>query len=306
MMPGRPLVLEPVAPQDRATLIRVMAPGGDLCGRVIQPCGLAPVSCFLTLIDHYQKDLEIWGASIMRRWAVPLAVLGLSHAAGAAELDYLRGSEGYEPGYQVVQTPAQEWNAAENGSAAVTPAPSARSCWVNDITRANQQVSVDFIDTQVWYGPEIINPSPPGFSPAGVPLDGEKGWLPGLRATGSYMEEMGPICNTYVSASFSWANGHTNYWASGGPTLSNVDGATVENTDFRLGQGFSIGPNWMITPYLGGGSRWWDRLLTGPFGYNEVYKHEYAGVGLLVQYSPAPGWVLSANGLVEVRLMRAK
>jgi hypothetical protein len=232
----------------------------------------------------------------MRRWAVPLVVLGLSHAAGAADLDYLRGSTGYAPGYQVIQTPAQELNAAGVGS--VAPLSPVRSCWINDITRANQQVSVDFIDTQVWYGPEIINPAPQGFGPAGVPLDGEKGWVPGLRATGAYMEEIGPICNLYVSGSFSWINGHTNYWASAGPALSNVDGATVENSDVRLGIGFNVGPNGMITPYLGGGSRWWDRLLSGPFGYNEVYKHDYAGVGLLVQYSPAPRWVLSANGLV--------
>jgi len=232
----------------------------------------------------------------MRRWAVPLAVLGFSHAAGAAELEYLRGPAGYEPGYQVIQTPAQEWNAAGGGSAVA--APPVPSCLVNDIARANQQASLDFIETQVWYGPEIISPAPQGFGPAGVPLDGEKGWVPGVRVTGAYMEEFGPICNLYVSGAFSWLNGHTNYWASIGPTLSNVDGARVENSDFRLGKGFNVGPNGMITPYFGGGTRWWDRLLTGPLGYNEVYRHDYAGLGLLVQYSPAPGWVLSANGLV--------
>jgi hypothetical protein len=191
--------------------------------------------------------------------------------------------------------------AANSADMAVkAPAPVAPGCVVNDIVRANQQVSLDFIDTQVSYGPEVINPAPPGFGPAGAPLDSEKGWLPGLRVTGSYMGGIWiiPVCNLYVSGSFSWVKGHTDYSASEGPVLTNVDGARVYDSDFRLGKGFDVGPNWMITPYLGAGTRSWDRLLIGPFGYDEDYKHTYAGAGLLLQYTPAPGWVLSANGLV--------
>jgi hypothetical protein len=189
-------------------------------------------------------------------------------------------------------------NAADIAVKAPPPVPP--GCVVNDIVRANQQVSLDFIETHISYGPEIINPAPPGFGPAGVPLDSEKGWVPGLRVTGSYMGAIPyiPVCNLYLSGSFSWVNGHTDYSASLGPTLTNVDGAKVYNWDFRLGKGFDVGPSWMITPYFGAGTRWWDRLLAGPFGYDEVYQHAYAGAGLLLQYSPAPRWVLSANGLV--------
>ncbi len=59
----------------------------------------------------------------MRRWVLPLAAIGLSHAAGASELDvgYLRGSGG-PPNYQVIQTPAQEWNAATYRSVIGSPA----------------------------------------------------------------------------------------------------------------------------------------------------------------------------------------
>jgi hypothetical protein len=191
--------------------------------------------------------------------------------------------------------------AANSADIAVkAPPPVPPGCVVNDIVRADQQVSVDFIDTQVSYGPQIINPAPPGFGPAGVPLDSEKGWVPGLQVTGSYMGAIWiiPICNLYVSGSFSWVNGHTGYSASQGPVLTNVDGATIYGTDFRLGKGFDVGPSWMITPYFGAGTRSWDRFLAGPFGYDEVYRHAYAGAGLLLQYSPAPGWVLSGNGLV--------
>lgn len=178
------------------------------------------------------------------------------------------------------------------------PPPVALGCVPNDIVRANNQISVDFIETQVNYGPEIVSPNAAGIGPVGVPLDGEKGTLPGVRVTGSAMGQIGSICNVYLSGSFSYTNGHTNYWASAGPTLTNVDGARVDDFDFRLGKGFNVGPQGMITPFIGAGSRWWDRLLTGPFGYNEVYQHDYAGGGLLLQYALVPGLVLSADGLI--------
>ena len=50
----------------------------------------------------------------------------------------------------------------------------------------------------------------------------------------------------------------------------------------------------MVTPYLGVGTHDWKR---NP-GYAEDYSNDYVGGGLLVQYSPPPRLVLSANGLV--------
>lgn len=189
-------------------------------------------------------------------------------------------------------------NAADLGVKA--PPFVAPGCAVNDIVRANQQVGVAFIDKQVSYGPEILNPGTASADPTGVPLDSEKGWLPGVRATGSYMGAIPyiPVCNLYLSASYSWVKGHTDYSATVGPVLSNTDGAKVQDWDFRAGKGFDLGSSAMITPYFGAGTRWWDRLLTGASGFDEVYQHAYAGGGLLLQYSPFPRWVLSANGLV--------
>ena len=65
----------------------------------------------------------------MRRWVLPLAAIGFSHAAGASELDvgYLRGSAG-PPTYQVIQTPAQEWNAATYRSVIGQPSGACRYC----------------------------------------------------------------------------------------------------------------------------------------------------------------------------------
>jgi len=238
----------------------------------------------------------------MRRWVFPLAALGLSHAAGAAELDlgYLRGSGG-PPTYQVIQAPAQEWNAAPYRPVMASPAapvaPPVPSCWVNDITRANNQVSLDFTETSFWYGPEIDEPES-GITPVhpGLPLDAETAYLPGLQVTGSAMANIGAICNLYISGSFSWFQGNTSYFQFGGPSATNQ--ATVEDSDFRLGKGFNVGPNAMITPYFGAGTNSWNRYLTGPGGYREIYTHDYAGAGVLLQYSPGPGWVLSVDGLI--------
>ena len=233
----------------------------------------------------------------MRRWALPLAAIGFSHAAGASELDlgYLRGSGGPST-YEVIQTPAQEWNAAPYRPVMASPAapvaPPVSSCWVNDITRANNQVSLDFTETSFWYGPEIISSA----VPRGSGLDAETAYLPGLQVTGSAMANIGAICNLYISGSFSWFQGNTSYFQFGGP--STINQATVEDSDFRLGKGFNVGPNGMITPYFGAGTNLWNRYLTGPGGYREIYTHDYAGAGVLLQYSPGPGWVLSVDGLI--------
>ncbi len=188
-----------------------------------------------------------------------VALLGLSIGAGAAELPL------------------------------PVKAPPAPPVWVNDIVRSNNQVSVDFAATNFDY----LETDTTGAS-----LDSEKGWVPGLSVTGSLMRDVGSVHDLYLFGRFTWLNGHTDYWASGGPVTSNVDGATVEDWDFRLGKGFDVSPNAMVTPFIGGGTHSWTRLLTGPSGYNEVYSHDYAGGGLLVQYSPISRLVLSADGLV--------
>jgi len=165
----------------------------------------------------------------------------------------------------------------------------------NAILRANNQVTLDFIYTYDKYGPEYI-------SGVGAPLDLEQGGVPGLSVTGSVMRDIAGFQNVYLWGRFSYMNGNTQYvGASGGGafgSLVNKDGATIWNWDFRIGKGFSVAPNVMLTPYFGIGSNAWNRLLIGAGGYNELYSHDYAGAGLLAQWSPAARWVLSAYGLV--------
>lgn len=173
---------------------------------------------------------------------------------------------------------------------AVKAPPPPPGCAVNDIVKANNQLSVDFAATYIQYGPE--------YQTGGGPLDSETGWVPGGSVTGSVMRTFAGVCDVYLMGRLTVVDGSTHYWASSGPVLSNTDGAMVMDLDFRVGKGFALNPNLMLTPYLGLGSNLWVRRLTGPSGYNEDYSHDYAGGGLLVQYSPAPRWVLSVDGLI--------
>ena len=81
----------------------------------------------------------------------------------------------------------------------VTTAPYAYAaapiCRGGDIVRADNQVSVDFVESYVNYGPEFL-------TGVGTPLDTEKGWVPGFSATGSLMNNVGSICNVYLMGRF--------------------------------------------------------------------------------------------------------
>jgi opacity protein-like surface antigen len=164
----------------------------------------------------------------------------------------------------------------------------------NDILKANNQISVDFIVTNFnfkEYNDFTRTPFQPTDS-AGV-ADTEKGWVPGVSATGSVMTDVFGIHNVYFSARFSYLNGHTDYW---NPTITQNDPATVNKWDFRLGKGFDFSPNTMVTPYFGAGTSWWKRTIVAQA--QEDYFHAYAGGGLLLQWAPFSRLVLSANGLI--------
>lgn len=168
----------------------------------------------------------------------------------------------------------------------------AHAAWAgNGIVKSNNQVGIAF------YGNHIDYLETNGSTP----MDSEKGWQPGVAISGSVMKNWG-IENLYLYGQFSWVNGHSNYVGSyiGGTygDLKQTDGAEVSNEDFRIGKGFSVNDNFMLTPYVGAGARQWGRNLPGSSGYHEDYSNGYAGGGLMAQFSPASRWVLSVNGLI--------
>jgi hypothetical protein len=182
-------------------------------------------------------------------------------------------------------------------------APPVVGCANNAITAANNQISLDYATTSLDY--VEYNPSDPVFAnpaiPAGAALDSEKNWLPGVTGTGSAMFNVGSVCNVYVFGRASYFSGNTNYWEATGPL--GITHSSIWEDDFRVGKGFDLAPNWMLTPYLGGGYRDWVRnLCQGGAcfggGYHEDYSNGYVGAGLMVQFAATPQLVLTGSGLV--------
>jgi hypothetical protein len=168
----------------------------------------------------------------------------------------------------------------------VGPAP-------NYIIRSNNQLSIDFATTaRLDYAERDPNHI---FSV----LDSETGnWIPGVSVTGSWMGTFYGGVHPYAWGRVTWIEGTTDYTAAAGPVTKNTDGALIQDEDFRLGLGFEIARNIMLTPYAGIGWHKWGRDLSGPFGYHEDYSNGYAGGGLLLQVAPVRRLVLSVNGLV--------
>src|ERR1700744_2634120 len=188
-------------------------------------------------------------------------------------------------------------SAADLAARPYTKAAPAVAVWSNDIVNSNNQVGVFYQGTNMNY--TEYSPGFAPFGPAGTPIDGEKGWLNGVGGFGSLMVDVAGIQHLYLSAQGSYLQGNTSYWAGGGAVTSASDPQKMWNEDFRIGKGFDISRTMMLTPYFGAGAQQWERSLTpGPFGSLETYSHGYAGGGLLAQFNPSQGLVLSAYGLV--------
>lgn len=168
------------------------------------------------------------------------------------------------------------------------------------IVRSNNMIGISFADTHIDYtetGNGVLGAD-------GVTLDTEKGWVPGVRITASLMRDL-IVDKFYLAGAFTWNNASTKYTGSliGGVFGSVVqdDGAIVKDFDFRIGKGFDITSNFMVTPFFGFGSHYWDRKVNA----GEVYSHDYIGLGLMLQYALTQQLVLSADALAG-RTMGAK
>jgi hypothetical protein len=157
----------------------------------------------------------------------------------------------------------------------------------NWIVESNNQISVQYQSIHFDYAE----------TQAGVLLDTEKGWVPGVGVSVTVMQNW-MIDNLYFNGSFAWYRGHTDYVGSliGGVfgSVRQENGAIVRDFDFRLGKGFAVHRDFMVTPFFGIGSHDWDRKVNN----GEDYTHGYWGAGLLLQWSPMSRLVVSADGLI--------
>jgi hypothetical protein len=157
-----------------------------------------------------------------------------------------------------------------------------------DILNSNNQIAAQFVTANFDYLESF----------SGAKLDSEGGWVNGAGVNFVWQGEF-LVRNLYFNAQYTYLNGKTDYSGSflqgGGAygSLLGKDGATVNDLDFRIGKGYEIGRDLQVTPYFGIGYHDWQRgANTG-----EEYWHGYAGAGLLAQWNPLAGLVLSAHGL---------
>jgi hypothetical protein len=184
---------------------------------------------------------------------------------------------------------ATSWSVAANAD----PAPSAAAA--SPIVASDNQATVDFIGTDFGYTEFAAIAVPK--TPVGAKLDTETHWVPGVNASLSLMGNW-VVDNAYFNAQISYSDGRTRYTGETGAgggfgSVVTSDTAQLFDSDFRIGKGFAVADNVMLTPYFGIGSRYWRR---GPFP--ETYTNGYAGAGLLGQVAATSQLVFSANGLV--------
>ena len=187
---------------------------------------------------------------------------------------------------------AAPFGAAMAADMPVKAVPLAPPCAANDIVRANNLVAADAVQEWSRYW-EVTS-----FAPVPFLFDQEVGTsVLGAGVHGAVMGDWLGMCHLYVYGEYWQVQGSTSYFSPGPGILVNQDGDKVYHGDMRVGKGFDWGSNAMITPYIGFGAHEWNRNLVGPGGYNEDYRHEYVGAGVLFQYIFTPRVVFGWWGL---------
>ena len=167
------------------------------------------------------------------------------------------------------------------------------SAGVDAIRASDHQFAIEQVSTYVDY-------SESGKGALGTQtgqLDTEKGSVPGyafdLSAMGNALFD-----NAYLDLRYRHVDGYTRYVGApigGGAYGSAVGWDTATLTDYRarLGMGFTIGDDFMLTPYAEVGHHRWFRGVND----GETYTHNYWGGGLLAQAEISPGLVLSEHAM---------
>lgn len=144
-------------------------------------------------------------------------------------------------------------------------------------------------------------------------LDSEKGRQGGSAVTFSAQGQFAGIDNVYASLETASYSGETAYdgYLQGGTKLVPYKTTTkLETTDYqaRLGVGATFGPanEFQLTPYGAIGSHEWLRDSSAdPYGYAERYKHNFVGVGAMLQFAASPATVFKLDYL-EGRTFNAR
>jgi len=186
------------------------------------------------------------------RLIIYIAVIGLVHEAAAADIDtaYLRGSE---PTYVVIQTPAQEWNAAPYRPVTTSPAPPVASAppasmiWTGFYVGGHVGAAVDTATIADPFGSSIFgdNVITPGFLAGGqIGYNWQapnSPWVLGVEADASWLTADGTNTCLAFSGLFVSATCHADPNAVGTLTVRG---------------GYAFGPSDSTLIYAKGGAAW--------------------------------------------------
>lgn len=171
--------------------------------------------------------------------------------------------------------------------------PATAAAGTSEILASNNQASLQFVSTYVNYtetGNGIFG------THTGV-LDTETGSVPGAALSVSFMVRPEHL---YFRAGYDYSSLYTNYTGSlqGGSfgSVMSRSSAILVNYGARLGKGITLRDSFMLTPYFEFGRHEWNRGVN----YGEIYTHDYLGLGILGQYSPAAAsaFVFSLNAML--------
>jgi hypothetical protein len=130
--------------------------------------------------------------------------------------------------------------------------------------------------------------------------DGQRGWIPSVGVGGSYMGNKGLYFA--LDSSVSFGNDHYKGSLIATPSVlhERTTQAVITTIDGKLGQGFILGQNTMIVPYVNVGFRYWDRKLSNL--QVEDYQNFTVLGGAMLQYSPMDRLVLTTYGAAGMTL----
>lgn len=154
----------------------------------------------------------------------------------------------------------------------------------SSIVAANNEIGIAATGSLLNYQEHLPSPS-----------DTVTGLTPGFAVIASGMNSK-IISNLYIGLEYQYNNGSTTYHGAllAVPPKPITDSApsVTQQLTVRVGKGFSIGSNLMVTPYVA--YRWyhWNRSS----GDNqEIYTQNSFGLGTMAQYSVNSRTVISAN-----------
>jgi hypothetical protein len=161
------------------------------------------------------------------------------------------------------------------------------------ILAVNRSVSLSYLRSSMYY----LEPDSGQSTGSGGYFDYEQGTLTGGQVAFSYMGPKG----LYLNAAWNQAKGTVDYHGVPPGTVEATSRATTHELDLKIGKGFaSRDADWMFTPYLSGGKRYWKRdvAIDTPGEFAETYTFNYFGLGELIQYSPWTRWVFTGDGMI--------